>query len=135
MEAIIDLKHPENEKQLKSLLRAIQYLAKVLLTLQERTERLRGLLKKIPMDWGNEQEDDFKSIKKLLTDEPCLAHYAKDRENIVTTDASLGITLCQKQSYGEIKPIAFGGRYLNESEKLFDWRVGTISRGIGLTKI
>ena len=24
----------------------------------------------------------------MLTEEPCLAHYAKDRENIVTTDAS-----------------------------------------------
>ena len=36
----------------------------------------------------------------MLTEEPCLAHYAKDRENIVTTDASktgLDITLWQKQ--------------------------------------
>ena len=34
----------------------------------------------------------------MLTEVPCLAHYAKDKENIVTTDASstgLGITLCQ----------------------------------------
>ena len=56
----------------------------------------------------------------MLTEEPCLAHYAKDRENIVTTDASktgLGITLWQKQSNGEIKPIDFGSRYLNDSEK------------------
>ena len=56
----------------------------------------------------------------MLTEEPCLAHYAKDRENIVTTDASktgLGITLWQKQLDGEIKPIAFGSRYLNDSEK------------------
>ena len=51
-----------------------------------------------------------------------LAHYAKDRENIVTTDASktgLGITLWQKQSDGEIKPIAFGSRYLNDTEKIY----------------
>ena len=49
-----------------------------------------------------------------------MAHYAKDRENIVTNDASktgLGITLWQKQSDGEIKPITFGSRYLNDSEK------------------
>ena len=35
----------------------------------------------------------------MLTEGPCLAHYVKDKENIVTTDASatgLGITLCQK---------------------------------------
>ena len=58
----------------------------------------------------------------MLTEEPCLAHYAKDRENIVTTDASktgLGITLWQKQSDGEKKPRAFGSRYLNNSEKKY----------------
>ena len=47
----------------------------------------------------------------MLTEEPALAHYAKDRDNIVTTDASktgLGITLWQRQSDGELKPIAFG---------------------------
>ena len=51
----------------------------------------------------------------MLTEEPCLAHYAKDRDNIVTTDASKtghGITLWQKQSDGE-----FENRYVNDSEK------------------
>ena len=65
------------------------------------------------MERGKEQEDDFNSIKKLLTEDPCLAQYAKDRENILTTDASktgLGITLWQKQFDGEVKPIAFGSR-------------------------
>ena len=56
----------------------------------------------------------------MLTEEHCLAHYAKDRENIFTTDASetgLGLTSWQQQSDGEIKPLAFGSRYLNDSEK------------------
>ena len=78
------------------------------------------LKKESKWNWGKKQDEDFNNIKKLLTEEPCLAHYAKDRDNIVTTDASktgLGITLWQKQSDGEIKPIAFGSRYLNESEQ------------------
>ena len=120
MKAILELKHPENQKQLKSFLGAIQYLAKFLPKLSERTERLRKLLKKdFTWNWGKQQNEDFENIKKMLTEEPCFAHYAKDRENIVTTDASktgLGITLWQKQSDGEIKPIAFGSRYLNDSE-------------------
>ena len=39
---------------------------------------------------------------------------------MVTTDASktgLGITLWQKQDDGEMNPIAFGSRYLNDTEK------------------
>ena len=121
VKAILELKHPENQKQLKSFLGAIQYLAKFLPRLSEKTDRLRKLLKKDSVwNWGKQQDEDFNSIKEMLTEEPCLVHYAKDRENIVTTDASktgLGITLWQKQSDGEIKPIAFGSRYLNDSEK------------------
>ena len=72
------------------------------------------------MELGEKQDQDFDNIKEMLTEEPCLAHYAKDRENIVKTDASktgLRITLWQKQSDGEMKPIAFGSRYLNDTEK------------------
>ena len=121
VKAILELKQPENQKQLKSFLGAIQYLAKFLPRLLEKTDRLRKLLKKDSIwNWGKQQKEDFKNIKEMITEEPCLAHYAKDRENIVTTDASkteLGITLWQKQSDGEITPIAFGSRYLNDSEK------------------
>ena len=44
----------------------------------------------------------------MLTESPCLAHYAKNKENIVTIDTSttgLRITLWQKQDDGNTKPI------------------------------
>ena len=85
VKAILELKHPENQKQLKSFLGVIQYLAKFLPRLSERTERLRKLLKKdFTWNWGKQQNEDFENIKKMLTEVPCLAHYAKDRENIVS---------------------------------------------------
>ena len=119
VKAILDLKHPENPKQLKSFLGAIQYLAKILPRLSERTDKLRKLLKKnTECKWETEQQNDFE--KKMLTEEPALAHNAKDKDNIVSTDASktgLGITLWQKQADGELKPIAFGSRLLIDSEK------------------
>ena len=99
----------------------MQYLAKLLPKLSEKTDRLRKLLNKNePWIWEEEQEKDFKQRKQMLTDKPCLAHYAKDKCNMVTTDASktgLGIILWQKQDDGERKPIAFGSRYLNDTEK------------------
>ena len=121
VKAILELKHLENPKQLKSFLGAIQYLAKLLSRLSEKTNRLRKLLKKNTEGrWETEQQNDFETIKKMLTEEPELAHYGKDRDNIVTTDASktsLGITLWHKQADGELKPIAFGSRFLNDSGK------------------
>ena len=123
IEAIQKLKSPENTKELKSFLGSIQYMAKFLPKLSEQTDRLRKLLKKNePRIWGDEQQKDFKKIKQTLTEGPCLAHYAKDKDNIVTTDASttgLGITLWQKQDDGNTKPIAFGSRYLNDTEKKY----------------
>ena len=57
----------------------------------------------------------------MLTETPCLGDYAKDKEKLVTTNASetgLGITLWQKQDSGDIKPIAIGGgRYLKDTGK------------------
>ena len=58
----------------------------------------------------------------MLTEGPCLAHFAKDKENIVTTDASttgLGITLWQKQDDGNTNPLEFGIRYLNDTGKKY----------------
>ena len=73
--------------------------------------------------WGTEQDEDFGKRKQILTEGPCLAHYAKDKDNIVTTDASttgLGITFWQKQDNGKTKkPIAYGSRYLNDTDKKY----------------
>ena len=79
IEAKQKLKPPENTKELK-FLGAIQYMAKFLPKLSEQTDRLRKLLKKNePWIWGDEQQKDFKKIKQMLTEGPCLAHYAKTK--------------------------------------------------------
>ena len=123
VEAILKLNQPENTKELNSFLGAIQYMAKFLPKRSERTNRLRKLLKKNgTWNWGTEQDEDYGKIEQMLTEGPCLAHYAKDKENIVTADASttgLGITLWQKQNNGNTKPIAYGSRYLNDTEKKY----------------
>ena len=84
-------------------------------------------------------------IKKRLTEKSGLAHYAKDKNNIVTIDASetgLGKTLWQKQTDGELKLMAFGSRYLNHSEgnysfnlKLEIMAIGVVSREIPFLSI
>ena len=46
----------------------------------------------------------------MITGRTCLAHFARDRENIVTSDASktvLEITLWQAETNNTIRPIAF----------------------------
>ena len=96
-------------------------MAELLPKLSQRMDRLRKLLKKNET-WNCEtvQEEDFGKIKQMLNESPCLAHYAKDKDNILMSDAittGLGITLWQKQEDENTKLIAYRSRYLNENEK------------------
>ena len=60
VEAFLKLNPPENTKELKSFLGAIQYMVKFLPKLSQRTDRLRKLLKKKEKwKWGTEQEENF----------------------------------------------------------------------------
>ena len=77
-------------------------MVKFLPYLSERTDQLRKLLiKNEPWKWGSEPETDFNRIKQMLFESRCLAYYAKDKDNMVTTDASktgLRITLWQSKT-------------------------------------
>ena len=122
-DAINKLEPPTNAKALKSFLGAIQYFAKFIPNLSEKTDNMRQLLKKgTKWEWTTDRNSDFNKIKQELTSLPCLAHYNGNKENIVTTDAcktGLEIALWQKQGNGELKPIAFASRYLNDAEKKY----------------
>ena len=100
---------------------------------------MRQLLKKnTKWEWTEERNTDFNHIKKKLISQPYLAHYNGNKENIVTTDAcgtGLGIALWQKQSNGDLKPIAFASRYLNDAEKKFSWRTRTIGGSLGIRTV
>ena len=120
-DAISKLEPPTSTKTLKSFLGAIQYFAKFIPNLSEKTDNMRQLLKKeTKWEWTTDRNSDYNKIKMDLTTLPCLAHYNGSKYNIVTTDAcktGLGVALWQKQGDGELKPIAFASRYLNDAEK------------------
>ena len=124
IKAILQLKPPTSSRQLKSFLGGTQYIARFLPKLSGKTDRMRqALKKKSDWNWTKGEEEDSTAIKKMMTEIPCLAHFVRERDNIVTTDASrtgLGITLWQRQNDDTtrpIAPIAFASRYLNDAEK------------------
>ena len=82
---------------------------------------MRQLLKK---EWkGTQSEEwDFNELKKFLTDKPCLARFARDRDKVATTNASrtgLGIALWQRQNDNTTQLLAFASRYSKDAEKNF----------------
>ena len=121
--AINELKEPENEKELKSFLGAIQYLSKYIENLSAQTDISRQLLKKDnDWNWTTEHTKAFENLKQKITEIPCLAHYNSDYPNMITTDANtkgLGATLWQGQLDGKLKPIGFASRFLSDTEKKY----------------
>ena len=117
------MKQPNNEKELKSFLGAIQYLSKYMDNLSAQTDSSRQLLKKdTEWLWTEEHTRAFENLKQKITEIPCLAHYNSDYQNVITTDAStrgLGATLWQEQRDGKLKPIGFASRFLSDTEKKY----------------
>ena len=89
LQAIKELKQPNNEKDLKFFLEAIQYLPNYTDNLSIQTDSLRQLLKR-NNKWiaTGEHTLALEILKQNLTELPCLAHYNSDYPNVITTDAS-----------------------------------------------
>ena len=123
LEAITKINIPNNEKELKSFLGAIQYLSKFIENLSANTDVLRKLLKKqIEWIWTDEHTKAFNKLKEGITKIPCLAHYNAQNKNIITTDAStkgLGATLWQKQKDRNLKQVGFASGYSSDTEKKY----------------
>ena len=49
---------------------------------------MRQFLKKeVKWDWTSEIDEDFKRLKKEITEAPCLAHFDPRKDNYIITDA------------------------------------------------
>ena len=72
--AIKELKRPNDENELKSFVRAIQYISKYINNLSVQTDSLRQLLKKhTEWIWTEEHTQAFENLKQKITEIPCLA--------------------------------------------------------------
>ena len=114
---------PTSSEKLKSFLGALQYIAKIRSKLSKKTDRLRQpLQKKSEWNWTEREEADINEIKIKITKLPCLANFPRNRDNILSTEASrtgLGRTLWKNQNDDTFRRIAFAGRYLNDAEKSY----------------
>ena len=108
-----------SNKDLKSFFGAKLYIANSLPKLLEKTDRVRQLLrKKTEWTWSGRKKDEFNEIKKLITKTPCLAHFARNQDKTVTTNANrtgLGITLWTRQNDSTIRPSAFASHLISKS--------------------
>jgi len=121
--AIVDAPRPQNQSEMRGLLGSAQFCAKFipgLLTISSPLWDLTCAGK--CWKWGAKEEEAFDEIKKLLTNVPVMAYFAKDAKPRLVTDASpvgLGAVLEQQQEDGSYRPVYYASRMLSNVEKRY----------------
>ena len=115
IKAIISMQPLQSIQQLQSFNGMVKYLKRFSPVLSELTEPLRKLQKSDTVwAWESEQQTAFEKTKTALTTLPVLAHFDKNKEHIIQTDASkTGLSTVLLQ---EGKPIVYASRTLTETE-------------------
>ena len=116
VQAIRDMPAPTDVEGVKHLCGMAQYRAKFLPNLAATLEPIRALTRKeTPFVWSKECEDAFNTLKKNLSESPCLAYFDSSKEVVIQADSSkhgIGAVLLQ-----EGLPIEYASRALTPSER------------------
>ena len=124
--AILEMKSPNEfePKDRKSAIRRLEgmlnHIGRFIPHLSEKLKPIRELKKEnSAWVWDTPQEEAFQNLKQELKNITELAPYNMSDELIVSTDASsygLGGVLLTKNKEGQLKPVAFVSKTLNETE-------------------
>ncbi len=116
VQAIVEMERPEDAKAVKRLLSMVNYLVKFCPHLSTVSEPLRNLtVDGVPFIWSESHEQNFSSLKRMLSVAPVLRYYSLDEEVTVEADSSdygLGAVLLQAG-----QPVAFASRTLSRTER------------------
>ncbi|XP_063545731.1 uncharacterized protein K02A2.6-like [Cydia strobilella] len=112
---------PSDLKQLRAFLGLVNFYERFYRAKADILEPLHQLLKKnMSWKWGEIEEDAFKKAKQLLTSDLTLVQFDKNKEVILTCDASeygVGALISHVFDDGQEKPIAMASRTMQPHER------------------
>eukprot|EP00253_Pinus_taeda_P027894 PITA_27894 len=119
IQAILQMPHPRNIKELQAFLGKIKFLRRFIPNLAELRRSLNNMLKKdSKLKWTVEENQAFEGIKFSLTQTPVLTNPQFDREFIIfsfDSQHTIVVVLLQKDDQGNEKAIAFFSKALRDA--------------------
>lgn len=119
--AILNAQPPTNAKGVSRFIGMASYFAKFIPKYAEIAAPINELRKKgVKFIWSEKCQENFNKIKTIISNPPVLKIPNYNEEFILHTDASnnaIGACLLQREK-GELKPVAFYSKKLNQSEKV-----------------
>ena len=121
IQAIRNMKRPEDVKELQSMLGIINFYRRFLPNLSTQLQPLNQLLQKdARWKWTPACEMVFKKLKTALSEKDVLVHYDEKKPIKLSCDASaygLGAVISHVMSDGSERPIAFASRTMTPTER------------------
>lgn len=115
---ILNATAPTTKKGVRALCGAMNFVRKFIPNCAELIKPITELTKKNSSEivkWGEEQEQAFEQIKKILTSDPVLKLYDISKEHVLQTDASetaVAGTLLQREADGTLHPAFYVSKKL-----------------------
>ncbi len=123
IEALTKLKPPASVGEVHSLLGMLTYSSRFIPRFSTLTAPIRKLLKAdVKFEWAVEQQKAFDSLMEILSRRPVLSYFDINKDTEIFVDASpVGVAgiLTQKDSEGNLRPVAYGSRSLTEVEQRY----------------
>ena len=122
---IKDLPTPSGVTEVQAFLGKVNYYRKFIPKLAEIAHPLYELTKKSKKSqfrWEAEHQQAFDQLKSILCSDQVMGHPRYDRDFILDVDASdyaLGVELSQKDDNGDERPVFYGSRHLEKSERSY----------------
>ena len=121
VEAVIKMPPPTDVSNLKSFLGSVQFYGKFIPNLATISEPLYRLTKKASTwKWGNEEQETFEKLKKVLASDQVLVHFDPEKELGLACDASnvgIGAVLFHRYPDGSERSIANVSKTLTTAER------------------
>ena len=116
---ILDMPRPEDKQGVHRVLGMVNFLAKFIPNLSTKTVHLRQLLhRKSDFVWTDSHEEEWKTLKNILTTEPVLTFFDPSKRIKISTDSSkngIGAVLLQADG-DDWKPVAYASRAMTATE-------------------
>ena len=123
LETVLNFKQPRNAKEVRSFLGLINFFGRFIHNLSTKTFNLRNLTKKrARWQWNRKHQEEFESLKHIVSNDSVLAHFDQNRETFLIVDASpvgLGAILAQTQDDGTLRPVYFASKSLSKPEQKY----------------
>ena len=121
VQSLIDATAPRNKKQLRSFLGLAGFFQRYIPHYANLTAPLTDTLRKgRDFNWDIQAETAFQGIKKIMCNQPILliADYSKPFTMFIdASNVAIGAVLMQKDESGDLKPVCYFSKKLNEAQR------------------